>query len=86
VASTSAAVISGLGLVIGGAAAYIHYSTLKGDLSKMEEDQTRRRIGIKELTGKAAELQVTLQKLSSEESSIVSAPPTPTKSAWGVEN
>jgi hypothetical protein len=79
VASTSAAVVSGLGLVIGGAAAYIHYSTLKGDLWKMEEDQARRRMGIKELTAKAAELQVTLQKLSSDKSSIVSTPPTPTK-------
>jgi hypothetical protein len=70
VASTSAAVISNPGLVIGAAAAFIHYLALKEDLSKMEEGQARREIEIKELIAKAAELQAALRKLSSEKSSI----------------
>jgi hypothetical protein len=67
--------IPGVDFVVGAAAACIHYSALKGDLSRMEEDQARREMDIKELTAKAAELQATLQKLSLEKSSIVSAPP-----------
>ncbi|EED11877.1 hypothetical protein TSTA_110570 [Talaromyces stipitatus ATCC 10500] len=70
VASVSAVAISGNGLVLGVAAASIHYLTLKGDLSRMEEDQARREMEIKGLMAKAVELQAALQKLSSEKSSI----------------
>jgi hypothetical protein len=68
------------GIVIGGAAAFLHYSYLKGDLLQMEDTQVRRELEIKELAVKTSELQVALRKLSSDKSSIVSPFPRHKKS------
>ncbi|RYC79574.1 hypothetical protein BFJ63_vAg17543 [Fusarium oxysporum f. sp. narcissi] len=68
--TTAAAVVSGIGIVVGGAAVYLHYSTLRDDLSKMEDDLARRETSIKEMTAEATQLQAALLKLSSEKSSI----------------
>jgi hypothetical protein len=65
------------GIVVGGAAAFLHYSYLKGDLLQMEDAQLRREMEIKELAAKTSELQVALRKLSSDKSSIVSPFPRP---------
>jgi len=69
--TTAAAVVSGIGIVVGGAAAYLHYSSLKDDLTKLEDDQAKREMSIKEMAEQAAELQEALLKLSSEKNSIV---------------
>jgi hypothetical protein len=52
-------VIPGVDFVVGATAACIHYSALKGDLSRME---ARREMDIKELTAKAAEFEAILRE------------------------
>ncbi|KAJ0131304.1 putative Fumarylacetoacetate hydrolase domain-containing protein 2 like protein [Fusarium oxysporum f. sp. albedinis] len=68
--TTAAAVVSGISIVVGGAAVYLHYSTLRDDLSKMEDELARGETSIKVMTAEAAQLQAALLKLSSEKSSI----------------
>lgn len=43
------------GIVVGAAAAFLHYSYLKGDLLQMEDAQVRREMEIKELAAKTSE-------------------------------
>lgn len=71
VASTSAAAIAGVGLVVGGAAAYIHYRALKAELISMKEAEERRNHEIRELEAAKATLEKTLAQLSAESKSIV---------------
>jgi 3-isopropylmalate dehydratase small subunit len=71
VASAPAVVISGIGLAVAGAAAYIHYRNLKADLLTMEEAQARRERDIRELELSRANLEVALAQLSAESKSIV---------------
>ncbi|KAJ5455540.1 uncharacterized protein N7458_003804 [Penicillium daleae] len=70
VVASASAVTTGVGLVVAGAAAYIHYRTLRADLMSMEEAQERRNQEIRELEASKAILEKTLAHLSAESKSI----------------
>lgn len=75
VASAPAVVFAGIGLVAAGAAAYIHYRSLKTDLITMEEVQARRERETRELEASKANLEVVLLQLSADSKSIVGSLP-----------
>ncbi|KAL3468133.1 hypothetical protein BJX64DRAFT_283016 [Aspergillus heterothallicus] len=62
-------VVAAVGAV--GAIAFLHYVTLKADLSSMEEAQAKRDEEIRELEQSKAELEATLAQLSEDSKSIV---------------
>ncbi|KAL4982537.1 hypothetical protein BDW68DRAFT_182448 [Aspergillus falconensis] len=70
IASTPAVVTAGVGFVVAGAAAYIHYRSLSADLLSMEEAEERRNHEIRELEASKAILEKTLTQLNSESKSI----------------
>lgn len=55
-----------------GAAAFVHYVTLKGDLSSMEDATAKRDQEIRELEESKSYLEAELAQLSKESESIVS--------------
>ena len=63
--------IAGIGLVVAGATAFIHYGNLKADLVTMEEAQARREREMRELEVSKANLEVVLTQLSADSKSIV---------------
>ena len=66
-------VLSAIPLVVGvGAAAFVHYVTLKSDLSSMEDAQAKRDQEIRELEESKERLEAALAQLGKEAKSIVS--------------